>query len=57
MGSGKGFGIEFPELRKEKGKEKVSRKFRAGERVRVWVWMQITERIKGFVKELRKKDP
>ena len=39
MGSEKGFGIEFPELRKERGKKKVSRKLCAGERVRVWVWM------------------
>jgi len=57
-----GYGKEFPKLRKEKGKERFSCELRArasysSKRVRVWVFMQSTERIKGFVKELRKKDP
>jgi len=52
-----GYGKEFPKLRKEKGKERFSCELRAGKRVRVWDFMQSTERIKGFVKKLRKKDP
>ena len=51
-----GYGKEFPKLRKEKRKERFSCELRAGKRVREWVLMQSTERIKGFVKELRKKD-
>ena len=50
-----GYGKEFPKLRK--GKERFSCELRAGKRVRVWDFMQSTERIKGFVKKLRKKDP
>jgi len=52
-----GYGKEFPKLRKEKGKERFSCELREGKRVRVWVFMQSTERIKGFVKDLMKKDP